>query len=81
MIEKVVRRAVGDRTTRRAAASAHAHPAGFKQYVERALGGGDTADFLDLGAGDRLVVSDDRHHFEAGTRELADLGLFLTDQE
>ena len=70
MIEEGVGRAVGHRTAGRAAAAAHAHPFGLQQRVERALGGLDAADVLDLGAGHRLVVGDDRQHFERGARQL-----------
>ena len=70
MVEEFVGGAVGDRTAGRAAAAAHAHPFGLHQRVERALGGLDAADVLDLGARHRLVVGDDRQHFERGARQL-----------
>ena len=65
MVEEGLGGAVGHRPARRAAAAAHADPAGLHQQVERALAGRDAAHLFDLGAGRRLVVGDDRRAFRA----------------
>ena len=52
------------------ATAAHAHPFRFHQRVERALGGLDAADVLDLGACHRLVVGDHRQDLECRARQL-----------
>ena len=64
------RRAVGQRPARRLAAAARPDPAGLQQHVERALGGRDAADVLDLGARHRLVIGDDRERLDRRARQL-----------
>ena len=41
----------------------------LQKNIESALRGGHTANFLDLGAGDRLVIGDDGERFDRGARE------------
>ena len=61
MVEKLVRRAPHQRSSRRLFAAAWLDPPGFEQRIHRALGDGDPANVFDLGTGHRLVVGDDRH--------------------
>ena len=81
MIEEGLGRAIGDRPAGRAAAAAHADPAGLHQQVQRALAGCDAAHLLDFGAGRRLVIGDDGEGFERGARQRPALGLFAPQQE
>ena len=69
--EEVGRGGVKQWPPRPLAASRGAHPARFHQHVERALGGLDTADRLDLGAADGLVIGDDREGLGRGARQAA----------
>src|SRR5450756_2429603 len=45
-------------------ATARTDPAGFQQHVKRPLGGNHAADFLDLRAGNGLMIGDDRQHLD-----------------
>ena len=80
MGEERFRGAVGHRPPRGPAPPARAHPAGFEQHVERALRGRNAADFLHFGAGDRLVVGDDRQHLEGSPGQLALVGNLALQQ-
>ena len=71
MVEELLGGAVGDGPARRAAAAARAHPADLHQHVERAGGGDDAADLLDLGARHGLVVGDDGQRLHGGLGQLA----------
>ena len=81
MIEEGRRRAIGDRPARRFAPAAQPDPAGLEQHVERALGGGNAADLLDLGACHRLVIGDDRERLQRRPRQLARLDRLARQQE
>ena len=70
MRQEVLGGAVGDRPARRLAAAARPDPAGLHQHVERALRHRHAADFLDLGAGHRLVIGDDGERLDRGARQL-----------
>ena len=80
MDQELARRAVSDRPAGRLASAAHAHPARLHQHVERALRHRDAANFLDVGAGDRLMVGDDGERLDRGARELALLLAFARQQ-
>ncbi len=73
--------AIGHRTAGTAAAAAHAHPAGLHKHVQRAFAGGHAADFLDIGAGHRLVVGDDRQRLQRRPRQLLLLHRLAAEQE
>ena len=77
---KSSRRAVGDRPARHLAAAARLDPAGFHQHVEGALRHHHAADFLDLGAGHRLVVGDHGERLDRGARQLLRNDGFLGEQ-
>ena len=61
----------GGRPSRRPAPSARLDPARFQQDVQGAPAGGDASNFLDFGAGDRLMIGDDRERLDGGARQLA----------
>ena len=63
------RRGILQRPARRFAAAGGADPAGLHQHVDGAAGHGDAADFLDFGAGDGLVIGDDRQRLDGGAGE------------
>ena len=52
----------------------------LEQDVERPLGDRDAADVLDIGAGHRLVIGDDRQGLERGAGELALHIVFAREQ-
>src|SRR5579864_4231234 len=58
---------ISERPSRGLAAAARADPAGFKQHVERPLGGRNAANLLDLGAGHGLMIGDDGKRLDRGT--------------
>ena len=60
---------VDERPPRRLAPAGRPHPARLHQHVERALRDLDSADRLDLGAADRLVIGDDRQRLDRGARQ------------
>ena len=71
---------IGHRAARRLAPAAQPRPAGFQQHVERTLGRGDAANFLDLGARHRLMIGDDSEHFDRGAREFSRHHQFMGQQ-
>ena len=73
--------AVGDRPAGRPPPAAHPDPARLQQQVERALAGGDAPDLLDLGAGHRLVVGDDRERLQRRPRQPLLLDRIAAEQE
>ena len=81
MLEEARRRAVGHGPARRLAPAAQPDPAGLEQRVERALGGDDAADLLDLGPRHRLVVGDDGERLHRGARQLARLDDVAREEE
>ena len=60
MGEEFLRRRIKQRAPRPFAPPRRAHPAGIHQHVERAPGYLDSANGLDLGAADGLVIGNDR---------------------
>ena len=80
MRQEVLAGAVGDRPARHLAAAARLDPAGLHQHVEGALRHHHAADFLDLGAGHRLVVGDDGERLDRGARQLLRDHRFLGEQ-
>src|SRR5262249_52755556 len=81
MLEECLRGAVADRPAGGPAAPAQAHPPGFQEHVERALGNRNTPDLLDLKARDRLVISDDGKRPDGGAAELARFDALLLHEE
>ena len=75
MVEEGRRGHPGHRPARALPPALRLHPAGLEQQVERALADAHAAHLLDLRAGHRLVVGDDRQGLERGTRQTPRLNL------
>ena len=69
MVEKSRAGAPCERSARRAPASAWLDPAKLKQDVDGAARQADAPDFLDLGAGNGLVIGNDGQHLEGRARQ------------
>ena len=80
MAEKGLAGAVGDRAAGRPPAAPHPDPARLEQRVERSRRALNAANFLDFGAGDGLVIGDDRKGLERGFRESPLLDGVLLEQ-
>ena len=74
MIEKRLGHHEGHGTARRHLAAAEPDPFQLEQLVHGPAADGHAADLLDLGAGDRLVIGDDRQRLDRRAAELARLG-------
>ena len=81
MVEKIVRRAIGDGAPRSPAAAPQPNPSHLHQHVECAAAYADTAYLFNLGTGDGLVVGDDRQSLDSGLRQAACDGAFLLQQK
>ena len=71
IMEEARRRAPGHRPSGRTPPALRPDPARLEEDVEGALAQADTADLLDLGPGDRLVIGDDGKGLDRRARQLA----------
>src|SRR6185437_13580042 len=81
MDQEAIRGPVGHWPSRRAFAASDFDPANLHQGVQRALREGHTTDVLDLGAGDWLVVGDDRQGLDGSAGQAALFRLLAAKQE
>ena len=81
MIQKLLRDNKGHRTARRHLTAAKADPLHFEQLIHRAARHGHAAYLFNLGAGDGLVIGDDRKRFDRSAAEFAGLDRFPMHQK